>query len=132
MAHRVHISIPTSHSGKAVHRLVEPEGSDYVLLARDFYQMHPLRACDLGIGSTIQYKCKSLATTAAFLPAVHQFFMLFLFVCAGILSLPDSLSLHRNQQCSSKAGDAYSQSEQRTIEQSLLATRVGSIAELSE
>uniref|UniRef100_A0A672R2U7 Ankyrin repeat and BTB domain containing 3 n=1 Tax=Sinocyclocheilus grahami TaxID=75366 RepID=A0A672R2U7_SINGR len=50
----------------------------------------------------------------------------------GILSLPDSLSLHRNQQCSSKAGDAYSQSEQRTIEQSLLATHVGSIAELSD
>uniref|UniRef100_A0A8C2L2L8 BTB (POZ) domain containing 11b n=1 Tax=Cyprinus carpio TaxID=7962 RepID=A0A8C2L2L8_CYPCA len=50
----------------------------------------------------------------------------------GILSLPDSLSLHRNQQRSSKAGDAYSQSEQRTIEQSLLATRVGSIAELSD
>uniref|UniRef100_A0A8C2JWX0 BTB (POZ) domain containing 11b n=1 Tax=Cyprinus carpio TaxID=7962 RepID=A0A8C2JWX0_CYPCA len=50
----------------------------------------------------------------------------------GILSLPDSLSLHRNQQRSNKAGDAYSQSEQRTIEQSLLATRVGSIAELSD
>uniref|UniRef100_A0A671K9S3 Ankyrin repeat and BTB/POZ domain-containing protein BTBD11-B-like n=1 Tax=Sinocyclocheilus anshuiensis TaxID=1608454 RepID=A0A671K9S3_9TELE len=50
----------------------------------------------------------------------------------GILSLPDSLSLHRNQQCSSKAGDAYTQSEQRTIEQSLLATHVGSIAELSD
>uniref|UniRef100_A0A8C1G4T9 BTB (POZ) domain containing 11b n=1 Tax=Cyprinus carpio TaxID=7962 RepID=A0A8C1G4T9_CYPCA len=50
----------------------------------------------------------------------------------GILSLPDSLSLHRNQQRSNKTGDAYSQSEQRTIEQSLLATRVGSIAELSD
>uniref|UniRef100_A0A671L1S3 Ankyrin repeat and BTB/POZ domain-containing protein BTBD11-B n=1 Tax=Sinocyclocheilus anshuiensis TaxID=1608454 RepID=A0A671L1S3_9TELE len=50
----------------------------------------------------------------------------------GILSLPDSLSLHRNQQRSNKAGDAYSQSEQRTIEQSLLATRVGSISELSD
>ncbi|XP_039506387.1 ankyrin repeat and BTB/POZ domain-containing protein BTBD11-B isoform X2 [Pimephales promelas] len=50
----------------------------------------------------------------------------------GILSLPDSLSLHRNQQRSNKSGDAYSQSEQRTIEQSLLATRVGSIAELSD
>ncbi|XP_052388209.1 ankyrin repeat and BTB/POZ domain-containing protein 3-B-like isoform X2 [Carassius gibelio] len=50
----------------------------------------------------------------------------------GILSLPDSLSLHRNQQRSSKAGDAYTESEQRTIEQSLLATRVGSISELSD
>ncbi|XP_065139502.1 ankyrin repeat- and BTB/POZ domain-containing protein 3-B isoform X2 [Paramisgurnus dabryanus] len=50
----------------------------------------------------------------------------------GILSLPDSLSLHRNHQRSGKTGDAYSQSEQRTIEQSLLATRVGSIAELSD
>ncbi|XP_041966693.1 ankyrin repeat and BTB/POZ domain-containing protein BTBD11-B isoform X1 [Alosa sapidissima] len=53
---------------------------------------------------------------------------------SGVLSLPDSLNLHRDQQRSGKAGEghAYSQSELRTIEQSLLATRVGSIAELSE
>ncbi|MBN3317513.1 BTBBB protein, partial [Atractosteus spatula] len=51
-----------------------------------------------------------------------------------VLSLPDSLNLHRDQQRSSKSGDVhmYSQSELRTIEQSLLATRVGSIAELSD
>ncbi|XP_066561499.1 ankyrin repeat- and BTB/POZ domain-containing protein 3-B [Amia ocellicauda] len=53
---------------------------------------------------------------------------------SGVLSLPDSLNLHRDQQRSSKSGDVhmYSQSELRTIEQSLLATRVGSIAELSD
>uniref|UniRef100_A0AAR2LZP9 BTB domain-containing protein n=1 Tax=Pygocentrus nattereri TaxID=42514 RepID=A0AAR2LZP9_PYGNA len=53
---------------------------------------------------------------------------------SGILSLPDCLSLHREQQRSGKAGDgqAYSQAELRTIEQCLLATRVGSIAELSD
>uniref|UniRef100_A0A3B1KJV6 Ankyrin repeat and BTB domain containing 3 n=1 Tax=Astyanax mexicanus TaxID=7994 RepID=A0A3B1KJV6_ASTMX len=52
----------------------------------------------------------------------------------GILGLPDCLSLHREQQRSGKAGDgqAYSQAELRTIEQCLLATRVGSIAELSD
>ncbi|KAF5897519.1 ankyrin repeat and BTB/POZ domain-containing protein BTBD11-B isoform X1 [Clarias magur] len=49
-----------------------------------------------------------------------------------ILSLPDSFNLHRDQQRSAKSGDAYSQAELRTIEQCLLATRVGSIAELSE
>ncbi|XP_036375875.1 ankyrin repeat and BTB/POZ domain-containing protein BTBD11-B isoform X1 [Megalops cyprinoides] len=53
---------------------------------------------------------------------------------SGVLSLPDSLTLHRDQQRANKAGDAqaYSQSERRTIEQCLLATRVGSIAELSD
>ncbi|XP_036373929.1 ankyrin repeat and BTB/POZ domain-containing protein BTBD11-A-like isoform X2 [Megalops cyprinoides] len=53
---------------------------------------------------------------------------------SGVLSLPDSLNLHRDQQRASKTGDAhvFSQSELRTIEQSLLATRVGSIAELSD
>ncbi|XP_030646207.1 ankyrin repeat- and BTB/POZ domain-containing protein 3-B isoform X1 [Chanos chanos] len=51
---------------------------------------------------------------------------------SGILSLPDSLSLHRDQQRKAGEGHAYSQSELRTIEQSLLATRVGSIAELSD
>lgn len=52
----------------------------------------------------------------------------------GVLSLPDSLNLHRDQQRAGKTGEghAYSQAELRTIEQSLLATRVGSIAELSE
>uniref|UniRef100_A0A9J7ZY61 BTB (POZ) domain containing 11a n=1 Tax=Cyprinus carpio carpio TaxID=630221 RepID=A0A9J7ZY61_CYPCA len=53
---------------------------------------------------------------------------------SGILSLPDSLNLHRDQQRAGKTGEghAYSQAELRTIEQSLLATRVGSIAELSD
>ncbi|XP_060779728.1 ankyrin repeat and BTB/POZ domain-containing protein 3-B [Neoarius graeffei] len=51
---------------------------------------------------------------------------------SGILSLPDSFNLHRDQQRSAKTGDAYSQAELRTIEQCLLATRVGSIAELSD
>ncbi|XP_028671750.1 ankyrin repeat and BTB/POZ domain-containing protein 3-B [Erpetoichthys calabaricus] len=53
---------------------------------------------------------------------------------SGVLSLPDSLNLHRDQQRANKPSDMqmYSQSELRTIEQSLLATRVGSIAELSD
>uniref|UniRef100_A0A671RLV1 Ankyrin repeat and BTB/POZ domain-containing protein BTBD11-A-like n=1 Tax=Sinocyclocheilus anshuiensis TaxID=1608454 RepID=A0A671RLV1_9TELE len=53
---------------------------------------------------------------------------------SGVLSLPDSLNLHRDQQREGKTGEghAYSQAELRTIEQSLLATRVGSIAELSD
>uniref|UniRef100_A0A8C0MFA9 Ankyrin repeat- and BTB/POZ domain-containing protein 3 n=1 Tax=Canis lupus familiaris TaxID=9615 RepID=A0A8C0MFA9_CANLF len=53
---------------------------------------------------------------------------------SGVLCLPDSLNLHRDPQRSSKTGDLpmFSQSELRTIEQSLLATRVGSIAELSD
>ncbi|KAG9280283.1 ankyrin repeat and BTB/POZ domain-containing protein BTBD11-A isoform X1, partial [Astyanax mexicanus] len=52
----------------------------------------------------------------------------------GVLSLPDSLNLHRDQQRAGKSGEghAFSQAELRTIEQSLLATRVGSIAELSD
>lgn len=53
---------------------------------------------------------------------------------AGVLSLPESLNLHRDQQRSGRGGEcqAYTQAELRTLEQSLLATRVGSIAELSE
>ncbi|KAG9491077.1 hypothetical protein GDO78_006441 [Eleutherodactylus coqui] len=53
---------------------------------------------------------------------------------SGVLCLPDSLNLHRDHQRPNKPGDVqmFSQSELRTIEQSLLATRVGSIAELSK
>ncbi|XP_047407576.1 ankyrin repeat and BTB/POZ domain-containing protein 3 isoform X3 [Sciurus carolinensis] len=53
---------------------------------------------------------------------------------SGVLCLPDNLNLHRDAQRPSKPGGlpAFSQSELRTIEQSLLATRVGSIAELSD
>ncbi|KAM9572039.1 ankyrin repeat and BTB/POZ domain-containing protein 3-B-like isoform 3-T3 [Salvelinus alpinus] len=52
----------------------------------------------------------------------------------GVLSLPESLTLHRDQQRSGKSGEghSYSQSELRSIEQCLLATRVGSISELSD
>ncbi|XP_044535069.1 ankyrin repeat and BTB/POZ domain-containing protein BTBD11 [Gracilinanus agilis] len=52
----------------------------------------------------------------------------------GVLCLPDSLTLHRDPQRPNKPGELpmFSQSELRTIEQSLLATRVGSIAELSK
>uniref|UniRef100_A0A4W4GKY5 BTB (POZ) domain containing 11a n=1 Tax=Electrophorus electricus TaxID=8005 RepID=A0A4W4GKY5_ELEEL len=53
---------------------------------------------------------------------------------SGVLSLPESLNLHREQQRAGKGaeGHAFSQAELRTIEQCLLATRVGSIAELSD
>uniref|UniRef100_A0A8C7A512 BTB domain-containing protein n=1 Tax=Nothoprocta perdicaria TaxID=30464 RepID=A0A8C7A512_NOTPE len=53
---------------------------------------------------------------------------------SGVLCLPDSLNLHKDQARSNKPGEVqmFSQSELRTIEQSLLATRVGSIAELSD
>uniref|UniRef100_A0A8C4ID21 BTB domain-containing protein n=1 Tax=Dicentrarchus labrax TaxID=13489 RepID=A0A8C4ID21_DICLA len=53
---------------------------------------------------------------------------------SGVLSLPESLNLHRDQQRSGRGSEcqAYTQAELRTLEQSLLATRVGSIAELSD
>uniref|UniRef100_A0A3Q3JQI5 BTB domain-containing protein n=1 Tax=Monopterus albus TaxID=43700 RepID=A0A3Q3JQI5_MONAL len=53
---------------------------------------------------------------------------------SGVLSLPESLNLHRDQQRSGRGGEdhGYTQAELRTLEQSLLATRVGSIAELSD
>uniref|UniRef100_A0A4W5RG47 ABTB2/3 histone-like domain-containing protein n=1 Tax=Hucho hucho TaxID=62062 RepID=A0A4W5RG47_9TELE len=53
---------------------------------------------------------------------------------SGVLSLPDNLTLHRDEQRSGKGGkgNANSQAELRNLEQSLLATRVGSIAELSK
>uniref|UniRef100_A0A672GWX1 Ankyrin repeat and BTB/POZ domain-containing protein BTBD11-B-like n=1 Tax=Salarias fasciatus TaxID=181472 RepID=A0A672GWX1_SALFA len=60
----------------------------------------------------------------------------------GVLSLPEGVSLHRDhqqpppppQQRAGKSGEgnAYSQSELRSVEQCLLATRVGSISELSD
>ncbi|XP_038594639.1 ankyrin repeat and BTB/POZ domain-containing protein BTBD11-A isoform X2 [Micropterus salmoides] len=53
---------------------------------------------------------------------------------SGVLSLPESLNLHRDQQRSGRGSECqgYTQAELRTLEQSLLATRVGSIAELSD
>uniref|UniRef100_UPI0037E951A1 ankyrin repeat and BTB/POZ domain-containing protein 3-B isoform X2 n=1 Tax=Semicossyphus pulcher TaxID=241346 RepID=UPI0037E951A1 len=59
---------------------------------------------------------------------------------SGVLSLPEGLTLHREQQQQqqqqragkSGEGNAYSQSELRSVEQCLLATRVGSISELSD
>lgn len=55
---------------------------------------------------------------------------------SGVLSLPEGLTLHRDQQQQragkSGEGNGYSQSELRSIEQCLLATRVGSISELSD
>ncbi|MEQ2307768.1 Ankyrin repeat and BTB/POZ domain-containing protein BTBD11-A, partial [Ameca splendens] len=52
-----------------------------------------------------------------------------------VLSLPEGLTVHREQQhragkCGE--GNSYSQTELRSIEQCLLATRVGSISELSD
>lgn len=66
--------------------------------------------------------------------AVFFKFPLFSVPSPGVLSLPESLNLHRDQQRSGRGseGHGYTQAELRTLEQSLLATRVGSIAELSE
>ncbi|KAM9377251.1 ankyrin repeat- and BTB/POZ domain-containing protein 3-B isoform 2-T2 [Pholidichthys leucotaenia] len=53
----------------------------------------------------------------------------------GVLSLPEGLTLHRDQQQragKSGEGNTYSQPELRSIEQCLLATRVGSVSELSD
>ncbi|XP_016531527.1 ankyrin repeat and BTB/POZ domain-containing protein BTBD11-B-like [Poecilia formosa] len=58
------------------------------------------------------------------------------FVPSGVLSLPEGLTLHKEQQQQRAAkcgeGNSFSQSELRSIEQCLLATRVGSISELSD
>uniref|UniRef100_A0A3Q2YMN2 BTB (POZ) domain containing 11a n=1 Tax=Hippocampus comes TaxID=109280 RepID=A0A3Q2YMN2_HIPCM len=54
---------------------------------------------------------------------------------SGVLSLPESLNLHRDQQRRSSRGEGHgccAPAELRTVEQSLLATRVGSIGELSD
>ncbi|KAK7891806.1 hypothetical protein WMY93_023769 [Mugilogobius chulae] len=53
---------------------------------------------------------------------------------SGVLSLPESLNLHRDQQRSGRGSEShgYTQAELRALEQCLLATRVGSIAELSD
>uniref|UniRef100_A0A3B5AM24 Ankyrin repeat and BTB/POZ domain-containing protein BTBD11-B-like n=1 Tax=Stegastes partitus TaxID=144197 RepID=A0A3B5AM24_9TELE len=55
----------------------------------------------------------------------------------GVLSLPEGVTLHRDQQQQQRAaksgeGNSYSQTELRSVEQCLLATRVGSISELSD
>uniref|UniRef100_A0A3Q3BID5 BTB (POZ) domain containing 11b n=1 Tax=Kryptolebias marmoratus TaxID=37003 RepID=A0A3Q3BID5_KRYMA len=56
---------------------------------------------------------------------------------SGVLSLPEGLTLHRDHQQQQRAGksgegNTCSQSELRAVEQCLLATRVGSISELSD
>uniref|UniRef100_A0A3B3CV40 BTB (POZ) domain containing 11b n=1 Tax=Oryzias melastigma TaxID=30732 RepID=A0A3B3CV40_ORYME len=52
---------------------------------------------------------------------------------SGVLSLPEGLTLHREQRAAKGGeGPAFSQSELRSVEQCLLATRVGSVSELSD
>ncbi|XP_051917601.1 ankyrin repeat and BTB/POZ domain-containing protein 3-B isoform X2 [Hippocampus zosterae] len=50
----------------------------------------------------------------------------------GVLSLPEGLTLQQQRTGKNGEGNAYSQSELRSVEQCLLATRVGSISELSD
>lgn len=56
----------------------------------------------------------------------------FSFSLSGVLSLPEGLTLQQQRTGKNGEGNAYSQSELRSVEQCLLATRVGSISELSK
>lgn len=85
------------------------------------------------MGCILECPQKDVAVVTAIVAEITWDFSFFLFT-VGVLCLPDSLNLHKDQQRSNKPGEVqmFSQSELRTIEQSLLATRVGSIAELSK